>query len=33
MSTAETAFPVVGRELPQAPTSPKDFKGRVNPDW
>ena len=33
MSITETAFPVVGRELPQSPTSAKDFKGRVNPDW
>ena len=33
MSTAQSTTEMIGLELVQSPTSPRDFKGKVTPDW
>ena len=33
MSTAQMTAELIGAELAKSPTSPKEFKGRVAPDW
>ena len=33
MSTAESTAEMIGLELVRAPESPKEFKGKVAPDW
>ncbi len=33
MSTVESTAGLIGIELPRNPTSPKEFKGKVAPDW
>ncbi len=32
-STAESTAEMIGIELPRSPESPKEFKGKVGPDW
>ncbi len=33
MSTAQSTTEMIGLELVRSPTSPRDFKGKVTPDW